>query len=72
MLLLPIITALLPSTGMLYASNIFVTPNGVHEIKASSPIDNLPTFIGLKPSTSFVESIVLKASLMSKFSGIGL
>ena len=34
--------------------NILITPKGVHEIKQSSPITNLPTFIGLNPSTSFL------------------
>ena len=53
-LLLPITTACFPSISISYSSNIFITPYGVQEINVSSPISNLPTFIGLNPSTSFV------------------
>jgi len=53
-LLLPTTTAFFPSISIPYSSNIFITPKGVHDIKQSSPITNLPTFTGLNPSTSFL------------------
>ena len=35
-------------------------PLGVHDTSVSSPKNNLPTFVGVKPSTSFDGSILFK------------
>ena len=57
---------------MLYASNILIIPYGVQDMNVSSPIINFPTFTGLNPSTSFLQSIFSKASCIFKPFGIGL
>ena len=72
MLLLPKITTSFPVKSILYSSNIFITPYGVHDINVSSPMQSFPTLEGVNPSTSFEYVILLKASLISKCLGIGL